>query len=110
MKTLPFAFLITLPLLSAYLRAAAPAADWPNPGYDKAATRCSPLDQINRENVSKLQVAWTYHTGDGIAGRPIECTPLVVDGVMYVTTVTTNLVGLDAASGKEIWKFDAYAG
>src|SRR4051812_6911665 len=110
MKTLSFVSLITLLLLPAMGRATTPAADWPNPGYDKAGTRCSPLDQINRQNVSKLQVAWTYHTRDGIEGRPIECTPLVVDGIMYVTTVTTNLVALDAATGKEIWKFDVYAG
>jgi quinoprotein glucose dehydrogenase len=106
MKTLPITSVLALLLASA----TASAADWPNPGYDKAGTRSSPLEQINRQNVSKLQVAWTYHTGDGIAGRPIECTPLVVDGVMYVTTVTTNLVALDAATGKELWKFDPYAG
>jgi quinoprotein glucose dehydrogenase len=89
---------------------AAQHGDWPNPGYDKGGTRCSPLNQINRENVAKLRVAWTYHTGDSSPGKTIECTPLVVDGVMYVTTVTTKLVALDAATGKERWTFDPYAG
>ena len=91
--------------------AAAPTAgDWPNPGNDKAGTRHSTLDQINRGNVKDLTVAWEYHTGDSSPGKTIECTPLVVDGVMYVTTVTAKLVALDAASGKEVWAFDPYEG
>jgi quinoprotein glucose dehydrogenase len=104
----PLASILILTLCLAQARAAAPG-DWPNPGYDKAGTRYSPLDQINRENVAKLAVAWTYHTGDSSPGKTIECTPLVVDGVMYVTTVTTKLVALDAATGKERWQFDPYA-
>src|SRR3954468_10656204 len=84
--------------------------DWPNVGNDKAGTRCSALDQINRDNVGTLKVAWTYHTGDAGAGTTIECTPLVVDGVMFVTTVRTKVVALDAATGKEKWSFDPYAG
>ena len=87
----------------------APAsADWPNAGNDKGGMRYSPLDQVNRENVARLRVAWTYQTGDSTPGRTIECTPLVVGGVMYVTTVDTKAVALDAATGKEIWKFDPY--
>src|SRR5690242_12064635 len=85
-----------------------PAADWPNPGNDQGGTRYSRLDQINRDNVKNLRVAWTYHTGDSSPGRTIECTPLAVDGVLYVTTVETKVVTLDAATGKELWKFDPY--
>src|SRR5690349_851475 len=97
-------------LLPAALSSADPtAADWPNPGNDKAGTRYSTLEQINRGNVSKLKVAWTYRTGDAGTGTTIECTPLVVDGVMYVTTVLTKVVALDPTSGKEIWKFDPFA-
>jgi quinoprotein glucose dehydrogenase len=84
--------------------------DWPNVGNDKGGMRYSTLDQINRENVTKLQVAWTYKTGDAGEGTTIECTPLVVDGVMYITTVRTKVVALDAITGNEIWKFDPYAG
>src|SRR5215213_8781998 len=85
-------------------------ADWPNPGNDKSGTRYSTLDQINRQNVSKLEVAWTYRVDDADASKntTIECTPLVVDGVMYVTTVTTKVVALDAATGKELWRFEPY--
>ena len=72
--------------------AAAESVDWPNVGNDKGGTRYSPLDQVNRQNVSGLQVAWTYRTGDAGAGTTIECSPVVVDGVMYVTTVRTKVV------------------
>ena len=87
------------------------SVDWPNPGYDKAGTRYAPLDQINRQNVGRLKVAWTYYTGDAGPGNSttIECTPLVVDGVMYITTATTKVVALDAATGREQWKFDPYS-
>ena len=102
---------VLLQLCAVSARAAdKPAADWPNPGNDKGGTRYSTLEQINRDNVSKLKLAWTYHAGDAKEGSTIECTPLVVDGVMYVTTVTTKVVALDAATGKERWKFDPYAG
>src|SRR5687767_10456317 len=77
-------------------------ANWPNVGNDKGGTRYSTLDQINRDNVTKLQVVWTYNTADAGEGTTIECTPLVVDGVMYITTVRTKVVALDAITGKEI--------
>jgi quinoprotein glucose dehydrogenase len=70
--------------------------------------RYSPLDQINRENVTRLRPAWTYHTREleGRVGKTIECTPIVIDGVMYVTTGYLRLVALDAATGRELWQFD----
>jgi quinoprotein glucose dehydrogenase len=70
--------------------------------------RYSELNQINRENVGRLKPAWTYHTHEleGRVGKTIECTPIVVDGVMYVTTGYLRVVALEAATGKEIWQFD----
>src|SRR6266567_816155 len=84
--------------------------DWPNVGNDKGGTRYSPLKQIDIANVSRLDVAWTYHCGDGGPDNSttIECTPIVIDGVMYVTTPRTKVVALDAATGREIWRFDPY--
>jgi quinoprotein glucose dehydrogenase len=90
-------------------RAGADGVDWPNPGNDKGGQRYAALDQINVNNVRDLQVAWTYNTGDKDAGTTIECTPLVIEGVMYVTTVRTKVVALDAATGKELWAYDPYA-
>jgi quinoprotein glucose dehydrogenase len=85
--------------------------DWPNTGNDKGAQRYSTLKQINRDNVKKLKVAWTYHTGDaGPENKTvIECTPIVVNGVMYITTAKVKVVALDAATGRELWKFDPLA-
>ena len=88
-------------------------ADWRSVGGDRGGTRYSTLDQINRETVRSLQVAWTYHTGDADAAKAsnIECTPVVVDGVMYVTTCSPKIkvAALDAATGHELWKYDPFA-
>ena len=64
------------------------SVDWPRVGNDPGGMRFSPLDQVHRGNVARLEPAWTYHTGEplGREGKTIECTPIVVDGVMYVTT------------------------
>ena len=85
--------------------------DWPNVGNDKGASRYSTLNQINRDTVKNLRVAWAYHTGDTDFEKktPIQCTPIVVGGVMYLTTAKARIVALDAATGREIWKFDPFA-
>jgi quinoprotein glucose dehydrogenase len=70
--------------------------------------RYSGLRQIDTDNVRGLQVAWVYHTRDAGEKSPIECTPIVVDGVMYITTASTKVVALNAATGQEIWQFDPY--
>jgi quinoprotein glucose dehydrogenase len=70
--------------------------------------RYSGLSQIDTDNVRGLQVAWVYHTRDAGEKTPIECTPIVVDGVMYITTASTKVVALNAATGQEIWQFDPY--
>jgi quinoprotein glucose dehydrogenase len=84
------------------------SVDWPGVGNDPGCMRYSALGQINRENVGQLRPVWTYHTGEleGRPGRTIECTPIVIDGVMYITTGYMRVVALDAATGREIWQFD----
>lgn len=88
-------------------------ADWPAYGRDPGGARFSPLTQIARANVARLQVAWTYHTGmpdmSGMSHRPpqLEVTPLVVDGTMYVITPTGIVAALDPATGIERWRYDA---
>ena len=72
-------------------------------GHDPAGTRHSPLAQINTTNVSHLQRAWTYHTGE--KGRSFEATPIFVDNVLYFSTQNQNIVALDPETGKEIWKY-----
>src|SRR5262245_11129978 len=83
--------------------------DWPtNGGVDNI--RYSQLTQITRDNVSKLQVAWTYDSHDAFKGSEMQSNPIVVDGVLYATTPTLKVVAVDAADGHEIWKFDPSGG
>ena len=88
-----------------------PPAEWPVYGGDPAGTRYSPLDQINRGNVRQLQVAWTWHSRDKRDDPPstMECNPIVVDGVMYVTTALIRACALEAATGKVIWTFNPFS-
>lgn len=82
--------------------------DWRVAGGDPGNTRFSSLDQINVSNVAQLQVAWVYQTGDGPG--EIQATPIVVDGVLYTTTPALKVVALDAATGRERWRFDPRTG
>lgn len=66
----------------------------------------SALDQINRDNVRQLEVAWEFATGDAFAGSEMQCNPIVIDGVLYATTPRLRLVALDAATGDLLWSFD----
>jgi glucose dehydrogenase len=91
------------------------ATDWPMFSRDLGGTRFSPLKQINASNAGKLQLAWRlYYRADrnsNSAGGGFgvsEATPIVVNGVMYVPA-ETRVLALDAATGKEIWKFDVPA-
>src|ERR1035441_6931792 len=86
--------------------------EWRVYGGNSAGWHYSPLDQINRSNVGKLQVAWTYHTGDSRLkpSTTIECNPLVANGVAYLTTAQLKLCALDAATGKLLWQFDPFEG
>ena len=84
-----------------------PASNWSVTGGDPGNSRYSRLDQINRTNVSRLRVAWVYHTGDSLTGQ-IQATPIVVDGVMYTTTPGLTVIALRADSGTLIWRFDPF--
>ena len=86
---------------------AAAGQDWPAVCGDKGCSKYSTLDQINRRNVNTLKVAWIYHTRDSQLST-IECTPIVIDRVMFLTTATSKVVALDADSGRERWKYDPY--
>ena len=85
--------------------------EWPAHGGDPGHTQHSALAQITAANVARLRVAWTYHTGDARAdGRSqIQCNPVVVDGVLYATSAGLKAFALDAATGRERWRFDPFA-
>ncbi len=77
--------------------------DWPVYLGGKGRTLYSPLQQINRNNVSKLAVAWTYVTGDK---GEYQANNLIVNGVLYTPSPTRTVIALDAATGRELWKWD----
>jgi quinoprotein glucose dehydrogenase len=86
--------------------------EWTAYGNDPGGMRYSSLNQINRDNLSKLKVAWVYHTCDVSDGTQyprkseFESTPIFVDGMLYLTTAFNRAVALDPVTGKERWTFD----
>ena len=83
--------------------------DWANVGNDKGGMRYSSLEQINKKTIKGLELAWTYHTCDADK-TTIECTPIVIDGVMYITTAKVKVVALNAATGEPIWEYAPHGG
>jgi quinoprotein glucose dehydrogenase len=102
-------FLLLFLPLSAF--AAAPD-QWPHVGGDAGGQRWSPLADIRKDNVQKLKPAWTFHHGDFSAGNDrhgataFQATPLLVDGTLYFCTPYNRIIALDAASGRQKWRFD----
>ncbi len=86
--------------------------DWAHYGGAPGGGQFSPLTQVTPANVRRLKVAWSFHTGEKGAGlrdperMRFEANPLVVDGVMYLTTGTNIVFALDAATGARHWSFD----
>jgi quinoprotein glucose dehydrogenase len=76
--------------------------DWRTFGRDAGAQRFSPLTQITTKNVATLQQVWAFDTGS----RDLQVTPLVIDGVMYLTGGST-VFAIEPETGKEIWRFTA---
>jgi quinoprotein glucose dehydrogenase len=97
----------TMPAYAAEHPASKPGqrdVDWPIYTGQVEGQHYSPLTQINRTNVTKLKVQWTYDTGEeGI----IETNPLIVKRVLYAYTPSEKVIALDAATGKLLWKFDS---
>jgi len=108
-------------LLTACGDASAPGidpGDWPHYARDLAATKYSPLDQIDADNVGGLEVAWTWESADyrltgdneGASVNPnFQATPIKIGGRLYTSTNLGQAVALDPADGSEIWRYDPYA-
>lgn len=79
-----------------------PFAKWTRSQGDNGSRRYSTLRQITRENVGDLEMAWTFHSGDGKAN--IQCTPIIVDGMLIAPTPGRAIVAVNAATGVEIWR------
>ena len=89
-----------------------PVAGWPAYGGDPFGTRYSPLTQIDRQNVKQLEVVWTHRTGDWSDGSKyprkssFEATPILFDGILYVSTPFSRVIALDPETGAELWSYD----
>jgi len=77
--------------------------EWPTYGRDYGQQRFSPLDQINTKTVQRLVPKWIYQTG---TASTFSTSPLVADGVMYITAPFSHVVALDAKTGRQIWRYE----
>jgi quinoprotein glucose dehydrogenase len=91
------------------------AQDWPHYGGDAGESHYSAIAQITRGNVSKLQLAWEWKTDEAplpdfkTTPGVFEATPLMIDGILYLSTPYNRVVALDPETGHEIWSYDPKA-
>ena len=91
------------------------AGEWPYYAADAAATHYSPLDQITPANVSRLKQAWEWKPGEvpyeeyGTRPGAFQNTPLMIDGVLYVSTPYNQVAALEAETGRELWRYNPEA-
>lgn len=112
-RTIRFLFLC---LASLPVSAQSRRVDWPTPSGDPGAMRFSPLRDINRDNVARLAIAWTWKTGErnipaGAGQKParpgqFQASPVVIGDTLYVSTPYAAVAALDAATGRELWRYD----
>ncbi len=101
-------------VLFLFLTLVAGAQEWRCFGQDPEATHYSALTEINRQNVYGLEQAWEHHTGEldryqgttAYEKAAFECTPLMVDGRLYVVTPTCRVQALDPVKGRLLWSYD----
>ena len=90
----------------------ADAKDWPTYGGQPSGTKYAALEQINRDNVRELRLAWTHHTGDlafdGVNAdfTVSEMTPIYANERLYICTPYNRVVSLDPTTGKTLWSYD----
>jgi quinoprotein glucose dehydrogenase len=93
----------------------ASAQQWPHHAADQGASHYSPLEQITTANVNKLQIAWEWKPNEknlpqfGTRPGAFQGTPIVIDNVMYVSTMYYGVAALNPATGQELWRYDSKA-
>ncbi len=102
------ASLLVLILVSACSSPQGGTIEWPAYQGDNGRNQYSPLTQINRDNVSRLGVAWTFRTGDMRERSQMQCNPIIVNSVMYASSPQLKILAINAATGELIWKFDPF--
>lgn len=102
--------LTVLLLLTLATGALGQTVDWPHYLGGLDSRQFADLDEITPQNVASLETAWIYRSGDADPANrsQIQCNPLVIDGVLYATTPSLHAVALDAAIGREIWRFNPF--
>src|SRR5271170_4867294 len=79
--------------------------DWKYNGNDVYNSRFQSIDQITPANVAQLKPAWIFHTGISDPNMSMEMTPLVDNGVAYITTGDDDVFAVSATTGKQIWHY-----
>jgi quinoprotein glucose dehydrogenase len=85
---------------------------WPTYGNDPGGTRYSVATQIDRSNVDKMKIAWTYRTGALEQSKRLinkaafEATPILVEGKLFLSTPYSHVIALDPGSGEKLWEYD----
>lgn len=109
LKFVPSLVWLATGALPRLVAATADPNDWP--AYlGREGAHYSSLAEIHRGNVAGLRPAWVYRAGDAAKNTQIQCNPLIVEGVLYGTTPQLALFALDAATGRELWRFDPFTG
>ena len=111
--------LLRVLLVAALVSVAGAQSDWPVYGHDPGGLQYSPLKQIDTKNVTKLQIAWTYDTrppavpeSEGVPAkaaprsRASQATPLMVGGVLYLSTPYNRVIAMEPETGKKIWEYE----
>ena len=107
------ALLVSFSFATVAFAAPVPEAGWSAYGGDAGGTRYSPASQITPANVGSLQIAWTFRTGELGQGvkdwsrSAFEATPILYDGTLYLTTSSTDVVAVNAVTGKLRWRHDS---
>jgi quinoprotein glucose dehydrogenase len=100
---------------SAFSQQRVKSGEWRSYGGDNASRKYSPLSEINKTNLNKLKIAWSWVVPDAEITKSnqtlaratyFQCTPLMVNGVLYVTTPLSQLAAVDAGSGKTLWVYN----
>lgn len=116
-KLIGFSIVLTAILtgsLTSTAQVSQPGDEWPNYGGDKGSSQYSPLDQIDSANFKKLHIAWTWRsveeditrTHPEIKSWVWESTPLMINGVLYISTSLSQAAAIDASTGKTKWVYD----
>ncbi len=93
-------------VISTGIATAQTASDWPTFGGQPGGAQYSALDQIDTQNVGRLTVAWTHHSGDA---SWLEATPIHANDSLYYCTAMNRVIAIDPVTGEEKWRFDPHA-